>query len=139
MVYICPMVSTHPLKVYLVEDSALLRDRLIKSLSRLAGVEIVGSSATEQDAINELASVRCDALVLDMQLQDGSGLNVLEAVRRSDTPDHHTLVIMLTNYASSIYRTRCLAAGADFFLDKAHDTERLEEILSAAAEDRFPE
>jgi DNA-binding NarL/FixJ family response regulator len=133
------MVSTHPLKVYLVEDSTLLRDRLIKSLSRLASVEIVGSSATEQDAIIELASVRCDALVLDMQLQDGSGLNVLRAVRRSDTPEHHTLVIMLTNYASSIYRTRCLEAGADFFLDKAHDTERVEEILSAAAEDRFPD
>jgi DNA-binding NarL/FixJ family response regulator len=103
---------------------------------RLAGVEIVGSSATEQDAIKELAIARCDALVLDMQLQDGSGLNVLQAVRQSDTPEHHTVVIMLTNYASSIYRTRCLEAGADFFLDKAHDTKRLEEILAAAAEDR---
>ena len=109
---------------------------LIKSLGRLAGIEIVGCSATERDAINELASVRCDALVLDMQLQDGSGLNVLQAVRRSDTPEHRTLVIMLTNYASSIYRTRGLEAGADFFLDKAHDMERLEEILSATAEDR---
>jgi DNA-binding NarL/FixJ family response regulator len=133
------MVSTHPLKIYLVEDSTLLRDLLIKSLSRLAGVEVVGSSATGQDAINELATVQCDALVLDMQLQDGSGLNVLQAVRRSDTPEHHTLVIMFTNYASSIYRTRCLEAGADFFLDKAHDAGRLEGILSAAAEDRFPE
>ena len=120
----------------MVEDSPLLRDFLVQSLGRLAGVEIVGSSATEQDAIKELATARCDALVLDMQLQDGSGLNVLQAVRQSDTPEHHTLVIMLTNYTSSIYRTRCLEAGADFFLDKAHDTKRLEEILAAAAEDR---
>jgi DNA-binding response OmpR family regulator len=73
-------------------------------------------------------------VVLDLQLKDGSGLKVLKAIRQSEAPEHRTLVIVLTNHAFSLYRCSCLEAGADSFLDKAHDYGRLVEILTAAVE-----
>jgi len=130
------MSPEHRFRIFVVEDSTVLRDRLTDSLSALTNIQIVGWSDTEQGAIGELRRLQCDAVVLDLQLQDGSGLNVLKAIRESDPPEHRMLVIMLTNYASSIYRHRCLEAGADVFLDKAYDYDRLEQLLTAAAEGR---
>jgi DNA-binding NarL/FixJ family response regulator len=43
------------------------------------------------------------------------------------------LVVVLTNYAFSLYRHRCLQAGADFFLDKAREYERLQQVLNTVA------
>jgi DNA-binding NarL/FixJ family response regulator len=130
------MYTDRPLKVFLVEDSMVLRERLTESLTTISGVEVVGSSDTEQTAIDGLRSQKCDAVVLDLQLKQGNGFNVLKAIRQSETAQHRTVVIVLTNYAFSLYRHRCLQAGADFFLDKARDYERLPQVLNAVAEGR---
>ena len=128
------MFNGRPLRVFLVEDSAVLRERLIESLNALAGVQVVGTGDTEQTAASELRRLECDAVVLDLQLKHGNGFNVLKAIRQSEPPHRRTLVIVLTNYAFSLYRHRCLQAGADFFLDKARDYERLAQVLTAAVE-----
>src|SRR5262245_4426522 len=114
-----------PLRIFLVEDSAVLRERLTESLTALRGIRIVGSSDTEQSAISELRNLPCDVVVLDLQLRQGNGLNVLKAIRQSETPGQRVVVIVLTNYAFSLYRHHCIQAGADFFLDKAREYERL--------------
>lgn len=125
---------SEPLRVFLVEDSSVLRERLTESLGTVASVHIVGSSDTEQAAIDALRDMQCDAVVLDLQLKHGNGLNVLKSIRLAEPEGHHTVVIVLTNYAFSLYRHRCLQAGADFFLDKSRDYERLPQVLSAVAE-----
>ena len=130
------MFPTHPLRVFLVEDSAVLRDRLAESLGSMSGVQIVGTTDTEQSAIDALGTLQCDVVVLDLQLKQGNGFNVLKAIRHSESPQHRKLVIVLTNYAFSLYRHRCLQAGADFFLDKSREYERLPEVLEAMAEGR---
>jgi len=111
-----------------------LRERLTESLSTLASVEIVGSSDNEQNAIDALRNTQCDAVVLDLQLKHGNGLNVLKSIRQAEADGHRTVVIVLTNYAFSLYRHRCLQAGADFFLDKARDYERLPQVLGSVAQ-----
>lgn len=128
------MFSDRPLRVFLVEDSTVLRERLTESVNALPGVQLVGSSDTEQSAISQLRSLQCDAVVLDLQLRQGNGFNVLKAIRQAETDQHKTVVIVLTNYAFSLYRHRCLQAGADFFLDKSREYERLPEVLNAVAE-----
>ncbi len=130
------MSSERALRVFLVEDSAVLRARLTESLANLATVEVVGTSDSEVSAIAELPETQCDAVVLDLQLRQGNGFNVLKAIRQADAPDRRTTVIVLTNYAFALYRHRCLEAGADYFFDKAQDYERLPEILNRVAEER---
>jgi len=49
------------LRLFLVEDPVALRDRLAHSLGSIAGIQIVGFSDTEQDAISQLRQLRCDA------------------------------------------------------------------------------
>jgi DNA-binding NarL/FixJ family response regulator len=130
------MTSDHPLRVFLVEDSAVLRARLTESLGSMSGVQVVGATDSEQAAVSELRQTPCDAVVLDLQLKQGNGLNVLKAIRQTEEAPQKKVVIVLTNYAFSLYRHRCIQAGADFFLDKARDYERLPQVLNAIVESR---
>src|SRR4051794_38726294 len=114
------------LKVYLVEDSAALRDRLILTLADLGRVEVVGWAGGAAEAIEGCRKLRPHVVILDVQLSQGSGLDVLKAV----VPEQlAALVMVLTNHPYPQYRTKCLRAGADFFFDKATEFDRVGEVL----------
>ena len=124
--------ARHPLRVFLVEDSAVILERLTESISSLHNVDVVGSAATEADAIAAVLRTPCDAVVLDLQLRDGHGFNVLKALRaQSDKP--RLMVIVLTNFTSSQYRGRSMEFGADYFFDKSRDYDRVCDVLEELA------
>lgn len=121
-------LDIHPLRVFLVEDSAVIRERLTETISSLAHVEVVGHAETEATAIAALREMPIDAVVLDLQLKQGHGFNVLKALRaQADRP--RITVLVLTNFASSQYRGRSMEIGADYFFDKAREYDRLCDVL----------
>ena len=124
--------AAHPLRVFLVEDSAVIRERLTESISALPHVEVVGHAATEGEAISALAQAPSDAVVLDLQLRDGHGLNVLKALRATFERPRIT-VIVLTNFTSPQYRGRSMEFGADYFFDKSRDYDRVCDVLEDLA------
>src|SRR5689334_89282 len=89
-----------PLRIFLVEDSAILRERLIETLSSWGDTEIVGHAETEAAAETGLRVNNWDVLVLDLQLLQGTGIGVLQNLKDYRRPD--TLVIVLTNYVIPI-------------------------------------
>lgn len=116
-----------PLKLFLVEDSRIFRERLIEEITATRKTEIVGCAETESEAVEKLSKLDCDAVVLDINLARGTGFEVLKSVRANQA--HRPQVIVFTNYAYPFYRQLSLAMGADFFLDKATEFERLLEII----------
>ena len=118
------------LKVYLVEDSPVLRDRVIESLEEAGISRVVGSADTENDAVKGIVASVPDAVVLDIQLREGNGLNVLRRLR-SLKLDVRPVIIVLTNYNNSEFRVRARSAGTDFFFDKATELHRVAEVLGA--------
>jgi len=116
-----------PLKVFLVEDSPLIRERLIEEIASTRETEFVGCAETQSDAVEKLSKLDCDAIVLDINLARGSGFEVLKSVRANRA--HRPRVIVFTNYAYPYYRQLTMEMGADFFLDKATDFNRLLEII----------
>jgi len=123
-----------PLRVLLVEDSPLIRERLAESIADPGRIEIVGQADSEQAAIGMLAAAPWDAMVLDLQLRHGTGLGVLRALISRRPPN--TKVIVLTNYAFPQYRAKSMALGADYFFDKAREYHRVREVLDDLATDR---
>jgi DNA-binding NarL/FixJ family response regulator len=124
-----------PLRVLLIEDSPLIRERLFESLVDPGRIEIVGEADTEEAAVQLLNAIQWDALVLDLQLKHGTGLGVLRALISHRTPD--AKVIVLTNYAFPQYRAKSLALGADFFFDKSREYHRVREVLEGIADKRM--
>jgi DNA-binding NarL/FixJ family response regulator len=104
-------------RVLVVEDAAPVRARVV-ALLREAGLEIVGEAATATEALELLSSLHPDAVVLDLQLADGNGMDILRALK---THVPSPLVAVLTNSAQAEYRARCLSLGADYFFDKSRD------------------
>lgn len=112
--------------VFLVEDSPAIRARLAATIRGIEGAELVGEAGGVGEAIAGIRSTHPRALILDLQLEDGSGLEVLRAVYPS-APEMH--VAVLTNYATDQHRRACMDAGAEFFLDKSSDFPRIREIV----------
>ena len=121
----------HPLHVFLVEDSPIIRERLTESLSTPGRIEVVGHADTEHGAVAALKSTEWDVLVLDLQLKQGTGLGVLKAL--AGAKPEGAKVIVLTNYAIPQFRDRSVALGADFFFDKSREFERTVEVVRARA------
>ena len=86
--------AIRPLRVFLVEDSAILREHLTETLSSLEFVEVAGHADTERDAIAALRAQPFHAVVLDLQLKEGHGFNVLKALRAYRSTAH--LVVLIT-------------------------------------------
>lgn len=122
-----------PLRVVLVEDSSVLRERLSESLTTPGVVEIVAYADTEAAALETLLSREWDAVVLDLQLREGNGLGVLRGLRREGSQNNGTIIV-LTNYAFPQYRAKSEQLGANYFLDKSRDYRQLRDILYALVE-----
>lgn len=121
-----------PLRVVIVEDSPIIRARLAESLAEIAHLTIVDQIESEAAAVAALRNRAWDAVVLDLQLKQGTGLGVLKALAQGVRPPN-AKVIVFTNYAFPQYRERSLALGADYFFDKAREFHRVREVLSAMA------
>ncbi|HET7202355.1 MAG TPA: response regulator [Steroidobacteraceae bacterium] len=114
------------LRVLLVEDSPLLIQRISELIGDLASVELVATATSEPDAVARLEADDIDAVILDLQLNTGSGFGVLRALKhRAGSP----AVIVFTNFAIGAYRETALALGARHFLDKSRDYARLPAVL----------
>ncbi|MBI4420524.1 MAG: response regulator transcription factor [Gemmatimonadetes bacterium] len=118
--------------MFLVDDSAPVRERLVEVLRRLDFVDIVGQASLVRDAVAWIPLARPHVVLLDLALPDGNGLQVLEATRALTPAPQYAV---LTNYASPAVRKRCLEAGVRFFLDKSMEFGRLPEVLSQFAQD----
>lgn len=125
------------LRVVIVEDSPIIRARLAESLAEIANLTIVDQIESEAAAVAALRERAWDAVVLDLQLKQGTGLGVLKALAQGARPQN-AKIIVFTNYAFPQYRERSLALGADYFFDKAREFHRVREVLSALASGGTP-
>lgn len=114
------------MRVFVVEDSPIVRERLLEMLSEIDGVDIVGDADNAADAVTSIVRLMPDVAVLDIKLRNGSGIAVLEQIRRQ-APG--VAAIMLTNFASTEHRQRCLTAGASYFFDKTNEFESVRGAL----------
>ncbi len=116
--------------VYLVEDAPLVRERLLEMLDAVPGARVVGCAAGADQAIREILAKRPDVVVLDIRLAQGSGFDVLRAVR-AGAPEID--LYMLSGFASDPYRHLALRLGARDFFDKTADFGRVRELIAARA------
>ena len=116
------------LTIYIVEESPLVRDRLIEAVGEVPNSRIVGQAEAVTEALAGICNAQPRVLILDVQLRGGSGFRLLKQMRaaRIDRPE---LVIVVTNYPSEDYRNASRDWGADHFFDKASEFDKVREVL----------
>ena len=122
------MMSNGSIKVFLADDSQQIRQR-VNSLLGAAHMDIVGEGGTPDGCVAGILQSHPDVVVLDVQLEGGTGLEVLKAVR---TADPRVAFVVFSNNAAAAYRKRYLAAGAFRFLDKSTEFDQLAAAVASA-------
>jgi DNA-binding NarL/FixJ family response regulator len=119
-------------RVLIVDDSGLVRDRLRTLLAEVSDLEIEDAGSTRQ-ARRALAANRVDVVILDLRIGPNSGLDLLVHVK-ARAPE--AIVIVLTNESSESHRRECLCRGADHFFDKSRQFEQAVDLVRARAAGR---
>ncbi|MBI5428787.1 MAG: response regulator transcription factor [Nitrospinae bacterium] len=114
------------MKAFLVDDSPMALEQLGAMLFEMGDVEIVGEAGNVQDAEQGILRSRPDVVILDIQIAGGSGVDVLRTVKKA-LPS--LKVVVLTNHPFFQYRVKCMAWGADYFLDKHNEYVRIPGIV----------
>jgi len=116
------------MRVFLADDSAAIRER-VTGLLATRSMDVVGEAETPQASIRGILAAHPDVVVLDVQLDGGTGLEVLRAVRQAEPA---IAFVVFSNNAAPAYRRRYLAEGATAFLDKSTEFQQLVGAVCAA-------
>lgn len=114
------------MKVFLVEDSAPIVARLKDLVATVPGASVAGEAATAQAAIDAIPVARPDIVLLDLNLAEGGGFDVLRALQPR-MPE--VGFYMLSNYAAYPYRQLAERLGARGFFDKTKEIERVRDLM----------
>ncbi len=104
-----------PIRVFLADDHAVVRDGLQFILEDQADITVVGEAANGHEAVAQVRKLKPDVVVMDIAMPE---LNGIEATRQIRTELPRTQVVMLSVYSSSEHIYRALKAGARGYLLK---------------------
>ena len=118
------------MQVFLVEDSAAIRERVAAMLEATPNAELAGHAADADGAIRGILAGCPDLVLLDISLACGSGFDVLRAVR-PHAPQIDFYV--LSNVSAYPYRQLADTLGARGFFDKSTEFDRVRDLIAARA------
>jgi two-component system LytT family response regulator len=125
------MASRHgTLRVALVDDEPLARERLHTLLTACPDVDIVAECETGEEAVLALASSPVDVLFLDVQMPGLDGFDVLEALGEIIGADSLPVIVFVTAFDS--YALKAFEVSAVDYLLKPFDRSRFERALARA-------
>lgn len=122
------MESTQRLLV--VDDHPLFRKGVIQLIQMISGFTVIGEASSGQESIKLAAQLKPDMILLDLDMRDMSGLEVLKTIKSSNS-DARIVMLTVSDQAEDL--VACLRAGADGYLLKEMEPEDLLTKLQEAA------
>ena len=125
------MGDDRAIRVFLLDDHEIVRDGVRALLEGADGMEVVGEAGTAAEALARIPPTRPDVAILDVQLPDGSGVEVCRELR-SAHPEVRCL--MLTSFAHDEALFEAIVAGAaGYLLKQVRGTDIIDAVRSVAA------
>ncbi|MFZ7101471.1 MAG: response regulator [Peptococcaceae bacterium] len=121
-------------RVLIVEDDPMVASINKKLTEKVQPFEVIDISTTEEEAIKKIQELLPDLVLLDIFLANGSGLNLLQKIRKLDIP---TDVILVTAAKDSKTIAQTMRYGAIDYIIKPFDLDRLEKSLKNYLKLRF--
>ncbi len=118
-----------PLRVFVIEDSPILLERIAEAIADQPSLILVGTADCEKEALQKIKALKPEALVVDIKLREGNGLNVLAQLKWGEGADAKPKIVVFTNYPRQEYLRNSKQLGADYFLDKSTQFSDLPKVL----------
>lgn len=117
--------------MYLVDDHEVVRRGLRELLESQSDLEVVGESGSALQAMRRIPALRPDVAVVDMQLPDGSGVEVCRSLQ---APGVRTRALILTSFNDEEAMFAAIMAGASgYFLKEVRALDLVEAVRRVAA------
>lgn len=113
------------MKIMIVDDSKVISKRLEELLVDIDGIEVAGIAEDGLQAVTDFTNTNPDLVILDLMIPKINGLDVLKTIRLQND---EVTIIVLTNYTQSYFRDLCASLGADYFLDKSAEFDKVYQI-----------
>lgn len=113
-------------RVFLVEDNALIRKAITDALEDLSDSKVVAWASTERQAVADMRAIAWNIALVDLFLEEGSGLGVAHAFM--ERPPEQLLYVV-TNYATPAIRERCKRLNVTAVFDKSTELDDLLDVL----------
>lgn len=118
------------IRVVLCDDHAMIREGVRHVLSATPGFQVVGEAASGREAVEVAGRMQPDVVVLDISMPEGSGLEVLEDLRRRAPAAR---VLVLSVHDDTEYVLQSVRAGAAGYLRKDTTPDNLRQAVRAIA------
>jgi DNA-binding NarL/FixJ family response regulator len=123
------------IKVAIVEDDAWIRENLVNEINETAELNCVGSYASAEEAINQIARDQPDVVLMDINLPK---MNGIDCVRKIKAASPSIEVIMLTANEDSDRIFQSLLAGASGYLKKSTPQSQIMDAILQATQGGSP-
>lgn len=124
---ILPADGRSGINLLLTDDSETIINRLQTILSAVENIASIDTAGTISRAKEIITEKKIDVVVLDIQLPDGDGIELLKWIKEKHPS---IIVIMFSTFSETFFRSLSKRLGADYFLDKSDEFEQVPEILS---------
>ena len=115
-------MSTRAHRIFLVDDHPLFREGLAGLINRLPDLKVCGEAETMVEAMAGLNRAKVDAVIVDLSLREGSGIELIKLIR---TQFPSAAILVLSMHDERRYAERCIRAGARGYVMKAESATQV--------------
>lgn len=124
-------LSTQIARVLIVDDHPVVRRGLAELISDEPDLEVCGEASDAPDALRQVETRRPDVVVVDISLQSGNGIELIQQIKERD---ERIKTLVSSMHDESLFAERALRAGAMGYINKQEPTEKvidaIREVLS---------
>jgi two-component system, NarL family, response regulator DevR len=114
------------MNVFIVEDQEWFLEQLKALVASVRNAHVVGCADAAQAAIAGISAANPDVVLVDLKLSEGTGFEVLRAVR-ARSPQTHLIVV--TSFPTPGVKKACMIGGAHGFFDKLLELDQVRDTL----------
>ena len=113
-------------RIFLVDDHPLVREWLTQLIDQQPDLTVCGEAGNAAEAVAALGTARADLAIVDLSLEDSTGLDLIKSLQRL-TPA--VPVLVLSMHDESLYAERVFRAGARGYVNKRESAQRIVEAV----------
>jgi CheY-like chemotaxis protein len=102
--WLCRMLDTNTIHVFLIDDHPVLRESLARALNAESGMLVVGQAGTAGQALYEIPAAKPDVVIVDLNIPDRDGIELLMVLHAQ----HPSLKLLVLSGYDDEYRVRRL-------------------------------
>lgn len=118
------------IKVLIADDHALFRDGLKRIFNETEDIDVVAEAVDGKDILKKIQEYEWDIILLDINLPDINGLDILKRILSASAP---ACILVLSMYPEEEYAIRAIRSGASGYLTKDSPTDQLINVIRRLA------